>query len=123
MSRGWPKYEHDLHDRLRATDCCHQIPGARPVPFGHVGDGNIHFNVNQPVGADTEAYLGQWDKLNTVIHDIVLSMDGSISAEHGIGTFKREELTRVKSPIELDLMRRIKVTLDPQGLMNPGKVL
>jgi FAD/FMN-containing dehydrogenase len=99
------------------------IPGARPVPFGHVGDGNIHFNVNQPVGADTEAYLAQWDTLNTVIHDIVLSMDGSISAEHGIGTFKREELQRVKSPVELDLMRRVKAALDPQGLMNPGKVL
>ncbi|GEO41649.1 D-2-hydroxyacid dehydrogenase [Skermanella aerolata] len=99
------------------------IPGARPVPFGHVGDGNIHFNVNQPVDADTEAYLAQWDKLNEVVHDIVLSMDGSISAEHGIGTFKREELQRVKSPVELDLMRRIKATLDPQGLMNPGKVL
>lgn len=99
------------------------IPGARPVPFGHVGDGNIHFNVNQPVDADTEAYLAQWDKLNEVVHDIVLSMDGSISAEHGIGTFKREELQRVKSPVELDLMHRIKATLDPQGLMNPGKVL
>jgi FAD/FMN-containing dehydrogenase len=99
------------------------IPGARPVPFGHVGDGNIHFNVNQPVDADTEGYLAQWDKLNEVVHDIVLSMDGSISAEHGIGTFKREELQRVKSPVELDLMRRIKATLDPQGLMNPGKVL
>jgi FAD/FMN-containing dehydrogenase len=99
------------------------IPGARPVPFGHVGDGNIHFNVNQPVDADTEGYLAQWDKLNEVVHDIVLSMDGSISAEHGIGTFKREELSRVKSPVELDLMRRIKATLDPQGLMNPGKVL
>lgn len=99
------------------------IPGARPVPFGHVGDGNIHFNVNQPVDADTETYLAQWDKLNEVVHDIVLSMDGSISAEHGIGTFKREELQRVKSPVELDLMRRIKATLDPKGLMNPGKVL
>jgi FAD/FMN-containing dehydrogenase len=108
----------------RATEATERtIPGARPVPFGHVGDGNIHFNVNQPVGADTEAYLAQWDTLNEVIHDIVLSMDGSISAEHGIGTFKREELQRVKSPIELDLMRRIKATLDPQGLMNPGKVL
>ena len=99
------------------------IPGARPVPFGHVGDGNIHFNVTQPEGADTESYLAQWDKLNTVVHDIVLGMDGSISAEHGIGTFKREELQRVKSPVELDLMRRIKAVLDPKGLMNPGKVL
>jgi FAD/FMN-containing dehydrogenase len=99
------------------------IPGARPVPFGHVGDGNIHFNVNQPVGADTEGYLAQWDTLNTVVHDIVLGMDGSISAEHGIGTFKREELKRVKSPVELDLMRQVKAALDPKGLMNPGKVL
>ncbi len=99
------------------------IPGARPVPFGHVGDGNIHFNVTQPEGADTETYLAQWDKLNTVVHDIVLRMDGSISAEHGIGTFKREELKRVKSPVELDMMRRVKAALDPKGLMNPGKVL
>jgi FAD/FMN-containing dehydrogenase len=108
----------------KATEAVERtIPGARPVPFGHVGDGNIHFNVNQPVGADTEAYLAQWDTLNEVVHDIVLSMDGSISAEHGIGTFKREELSRVKSPIELDLMRRVKAALDPQGLLNPGKVL
>ncbi|UEM01399.1 FAD-binding oxidoreductase [Skermanella rosea] len=99
------------------------IPGARPVPFGHVGDGNIHFNVTQPEGADTEDYLAQWDKLNTVVHDIVLGMDGSISAEHGIGTFKREELKRVKSPVELELMRKVKAALDPEGLMNPGKVL
>jgi FAD/FMN-containing dehydrogenase len=108
----------------KATEAVERtIPGARPVPFGHVGDGNIHFNVNQPVGADTEAYLAQWDTLNEVVHNIVLSMDGSISAEHGIGTFKREELSRVKSPIELDLMRRVKAALDPQGLLNPGKVL
>lgn len=99
------------------------IPGARPVPFGHVGDGNIHFNVTQPEDADTEAYLAQWDKLNAVVHDIVLGMDGSISAEHGIGTFKREELKRVKSPVELELMRKVKAALDPKGLMNPGKVL
>ncbi|QQP87824.1 FAD-binding oxidoreductase [Skermanella sp. TT6] len=99
------------------------IPGARPVPFGHVGDGNIHFNVTQPEGADTESYLAQWDKLNTVVHDIVLGMDGSISAEHGIGTFKRDELKRVKSPVELELMRKVKAALDPKGLMNPGKVL
>jgi FAD/FMN-containing dehydrogenase len=108
----------------KATEAVERtIPGARSVPFGHVGDGNIHFNVNQPVGADTEEYLAQWDKLNEVVHDIVLSMDGSISAEHGIGTFKREELSRVKSPIELDLMRRVKAALDPRGLLNPGKVL
>jgi FAD/FMN-containing dehydrogenase len=108
----------------KATEAVERtIPGARSVPFGHVGDGNIHFNVNQPVGADTEEYLAQWDKLNEVVHDIVLSMDGSISAEHGIGTFKREELSRVKSPIELGLMRRVKAALDPQGLLNPGKVL
>ena len=108
----------------QATEAAERtIPGARPVPFGHVGDGNIHFNVNQPVGADTEAYLAQWDTLNTVIHDIVLSMDGSISAEHGIGTFKRDELSASSHRVELDLMRRIKAALDPQGLMNPGKVL
>jgi FAD/FMN-containing dehydrogenase len=98
-----------------------RIPGIRPVPFGHVGDGNLHFNFTQPVGADPEAYLARWEELNRVVHDIVIAHGGSISAEHGIGVLKREEGRRYKSAIELDLMRRIKQAIDPKGIMNPGK--
>ncbi|WP_207481675.1 FAD-binding oxidoreductase [Arenibaculum pallidiluteum] len=99
------------------------VPGIRPVPFGHVGDGNIHFNLTQPEGADTAAYLARWDEINRAVHDLVLELGGSISAEHGIGTFKTAELARVKSPLELELMRRLKAAIDPAGLMNPGKLL
>jgi D-lactate dehydrogenase (cytochrome) len=97
------------------------IPGIRPVPFGHVGDGNLHLNFTQPAGADKEAYLARWEELNRAIHDIVVAHHGSISAEHGIGVLKREEARRTKSPVELDLLRRIKQALDPKGIMNPGK--
>jgi FAD/FMN-containing dehydrogenase len=99
------------------------IPGARPFPFGHIGDGNIHLNISQPEGADKAAYLARWDEMNAAIHAIVLDLGGTISAEHGIGTLKRGLLTRVKSPVEIALMRKIKTALDPQGIMNPGKVL
>lgn len=99
------------------------IPGCRPVPFGHWGDGNIHFNVSQPVGMAREAFLGEWERMNDLVHDIALSHDGSISAEHGIGVMKRATLARTKDPVALSLMRRIKATLDPNGIMNPGKVL
>ncbi len=97
------------------------IPGIRPVPFGHVGDGNLHFNFTQPAGMDAAAYLGQWEALNRVVHDIVLAHGGSISAEHGIGVLKRDEARRTKSPVELELLARIKRALDPKGIMNPGK--
>jgi len=99
------------------------VPGCRPVPFGHIGDGNIHFNVSQPVGADKEAYIAKWDEMNTIVHGIVREFGGSISAEHGIGRLKRDLLKEVKSDIELDLMRRIKSAFDPKGLLNPGRVL
>jgi FAD/FMN-containing dehydrogenase len=98
-------------------------PGARPVPFGHVGDGNIHFNVNQPVGAVKAQYLEQWESMNRLVHDIALSLGGSISAEHGIGRFKRDEMGRTKAVVELDMMRRIKDALDPAHLMNPAAML
>ncbi len=99
------------------------IPGARPVPFGHLGDGNIHYNVSQPVGGDTADFLGRWHEVNAVVFEIVLKMGGSISAEHGIGVLKRDELPEVKDKVAIELMRAIKAMLDPHGIMNPGKVL
>jgi len=105
------------------TATLEMIPGARIVCFGHIGDGNLHYNVSQPVGADKEAFLARWHELNHRIHTIVASYGGSISAEHGIGQLKREELAFFKQDVALDLMRRIKSTFDPAGIMNPGKVL
>src|SRR5665811_1597694 len=99
------------------------IPGARPVPFGHLGDGNIHYNVSQPVGGDAADFLARWHEVNTVVFAIVLRMGGSISAEHGIGVLKRDELPEVKDKVAIELMRAIKAMLDPLGIMNPGKVL
>ena len=99
------------------------IPGARPFAFGHLGDGNIHYNVTQPVGADTEAYLDRWHDVNDVVHAVVAKYHGSISAEHGIGILKRDELPHVKDPVALAVMRSIKSVLDPLGILNPGKVL
>lgn len=98
-------------------------PGARPVPFGHMGDGNVHYNVSQPPGMDKARFLELWEPMNRAIHDLVCDLSGSISAEHGIGQLKRDELKRVKSEVELDLQRRIKAALDPNGIMNPGKVI
>jgi FAD/FMN-containing dehydrogenase len=99
------------------------VPGARPCPFGHLGDGNIHFNISQPVGADRAAYLARWDEMNQAVFAIVAKHGGSISAEHGIGVMKRDLLPSVKDPVALDLMRTLKRTLDPKGILNPGKVL
>ena len=99
------------------------IPGARPLPFGHLGDGNIHYNVTQPVGADKDDYLKRWDEVNAVVFAVVKKHGGSISAEHGIGVVKRDVLPSVKDPVALDLMRTLKRTLDPKGILNPGKVL
>jgi FAD/FMN-containing dehydrogenase len=99
------------------------IPGSRPVPFGHLGDGNIHYNISQPVGANTADFLARWHEVNAVVFEIVLRMGGSISAEHGIGVMKRDELPDVKDKVAIELMRSIKAMLDPLGIMNPGKVL
>jgi D-lactate dehydrogenase (cytochrome) len=99
------------------------IPGSRPVPFGHLGDGNIHYNVSQPVGGNTADFMNRWHEVNKVVFDIVLRMGGSISAEHGIGVLKRDELPDVKDKTAIELMRAIKAMLDPNGIMNPGKVL
>ncbi len=99
------------------------IPGVRPLAFGHLGDGNIHFNPCQPEGADKQAFLDRWEPVSHMVHDLAVELGGSISAEHGLGRLKRDEITRYKSPLEIDLMRRIKAVLDPKGLMNPGKVI
>jgi FAD/FMN-containing dehydrogenase len=107
-----------------ATEACEaEMPGVRVCAFGHFGDGNIHFNLSQPVGMDKAEYLGQWERFNRIVHDIVHGMNGSISAEHGIGLIKRDELTRYKDTVALDVMRSLKQTLDPQNILNPGKVV
>ena len=99
------------------------IPGSRPVPFGHLGDGNIHYNISQPEGADRALFLAQWDAVNHIVHDIVVELGGSISAEHGIGRLKRESLVHYSDPVKISLLRRLKAALDPEGIMNPGAVL
>lgn len=98
-------------------------PGARPVCFGHMGDGNLHYNVSQPVGADREAFLKLYPTMNKAVHDVVRALGGSISAEHGIGVMKRAELLATAPPLAIELMRRVKAAFDPAGIMNPGKVL
>ncbi|TDK37467.1 FAD-binding oxidoreductase [Rhizobium deserti] len=99
------------------------VPGARICAFGHLGDGNIHYNISQPIGADKAAFIGRWREVNEIVHGVVLSAGGSISAEHGIGQLKRDELAHIRSPIEMELMYRIKRAFDPAGIMNPGKVV
>ena len=99
------------------------IPGIRPVAFGHIGDGNIHFNLSQPKDADTATYLARWEEVNRLVHDVVREFEGSISAEHGIGRMKIEENRRLKPTLDIQLMRQVKAALDPHNLMNPGKVV
>ncbi|MGB6119404.1 MAG: FAD-binding oxidoreductase [Mesorhizobium sp.] len=99
------------------------VPGARPVCFGHMGDGNLHYNVTQPVGGDMAGFLSHYRAMNDAVHDIVRDMNGSISAEHGIGQMKRDELIATAPPVATDLMRRIRKAFDPAGIMNPGKVI
>jgi len=99
------------------------VPGVRPVPFGHLGDGNIHFNFSVPKGGDNAAYLARWNQIQDAVHDIVRRYGGSISAEHGVGVMKRNEIAATKSPVEIELMRALKRTLDPNNILNPGKVV
>jgi len=99
------------------------FPGARVIVFGHLGDGNLHYNVAAADGADARQFVANTPAVNRIVHDRVVAAGGSISAEHGIGQLKRDELAHYKSAVELDLMRRIKSALDPRGLLNPGKVL
>jgi FAD/FMN-containing dehydrogenase len=99
------------------------LPNLRVVAFGHVGDGNVHFNLTQPIGADGATFTAERSRLNDVVHELVHEMGGSFSAEHGVGQLKRGELVRYKSAAAVDVMRRIKAAIDPQNIMNPGKVL
>lgn len=95
----------------------------RLVGFGHVGDGNLHYNLQAAEGSDGKAFMAKWERFNRAVHDTVVEMGGSISAEHGIGRLKREELAHYKDPVSLDLMRTVKAALDPKGILNPGKVI
>lgn len=99
------------------------LPGARPIVFGHLGDGNLHFNISKPQGADDAAFLARWDEVNHKVHDVVQKFAGSIAAEHGVGTFKRDEIAVRKSAVEMQLLRTVKDALDPQGLFNPNVLL
>jgi D-lactate dehydrogenase (cytochrome) len=113
-----PAFVDDAGSALLAA-----FPDSRLVIFGHLGDGNLHFNFAAPTGVAAEAFLGNTAAVNRIVHDRVVAAGGSISAEHGIGQLKRDELVHYKAPLEIELMRRIKATLDPAALLNPGKVL
>ena len=125
--------KHDISIPVsRIPDFCREadallrqaIPGVRLVNFGHLGDGNLHYNVQAPAGGDMAAFLRDFEPLvNTIVYDAVTRYDGSISAEHGVGTLKLDKLEKHKSPVALSLMRSIKLSLDPQNLLNPGRVL
>ena len=137
------KYEggsikHDVSVAVsRVADCIERlttavearVPDCRPLAFGHVGDGNIHFNISEPTRPDlktnpapTKAFLARRPEVNDIVHGIVAEMGGSISAEHGIGILKRDELPRYKPAVALDLMRAVKRALDPDDILNPGKI-
>jgi FAD/FMN-containing dehydrogenase len=110
---------------IETTDALLQdsFPGCRMVTFGHLGDGNLHYNVSAPEDVEDEAFIKDQEAINRVVHDSVVRLGGSISAEHGLGMLKREEIRRYKSDVELRLMSAIKTALDPLNIMNPGKVL
>ena len=99
------------------------MPQARVMSFGHMGDGNLHFNVSQPIGMDKKKFLDLWHEMNRVVFAVVRKFDGSISAEHGIGRLKKDHMPEIKSPVELQMMRDLKKLFDPANIMNPGKVL
>jgi FAD/FMN-containing dehydrogenase len=109
--------------RLASDAVSAVAPGARLVIFGHLGDGNLHFNVQQPPAAEREVFLAQWEPVSAAVHSIAADLGGSFSAEHGVGVLKRAELARYRGGVELEVMRAVKAALDPGGIMNPGKLL
>jgi len=127
-----PNIKHDVSlpisriaEFIAATDAelARAFPGIRMVVFGHLGDGNLHYNVSPPGGVAADAFMRELGAVNRIVHDAVARFGGSISAEHGLGQLKRDEIKRYKSPLELEMMRRVKAALDPLGIMNPGKVI
>ena len=130
--REGPNVKHDIslpvsaipgfcRDAAAALEAA--FPGVRLYVFGHLGDGNLHYNVAAPAGTDAHAFLAHTAAINRIVHDRVVALGGSISAEHGIGQLKRAEFAHYADPLDLELMRRIKAALDPHGILNPGKVL
>jgi FAD/FMN-containing dehydrogenase len=113
-----PAFLVDAQSRLDAA-----FPGVRYVVFGHLGDGNLHYNLSAPTGVAPTAFVGEAARANRIVYDLVAEQGGSFSAEHGIGQLKRDELSRYKPAVEVEIMRRIKRALDPAGLFNPGKVV
>jgi FAD/FMN-containing dehydrogenase len=99
------------------------VQDIRPVAYGHIGDGNIHYNLSPPLGMTRASFLKYTNQLHSAVYDVVADFDGSFAAEHGVGIVKKDELVRYRSDTEVDLMRQIKHLIDPEGLMNPGKVL
>jgi FAD/FMN-containing dehydrogenase len=130
--REGPNVKHDIslpisaipqfcRDTATALDAA--FPGIRLFVFGHLGDGNLHYNVAAPSGEDARTFLEKTAAINRIVHDRVVALGGSISAEHGIGQLKRDELRHYADPLDLELMRRIKCAFDPDGILNPGKVV
>ena len=113
-----PEFIHRANTLLSSN-----YPGIRPVAFGHIGDGNIHYNLQQPIDTDNEKFLSSWHDITEMVVKIVNDLKGSFSAEHGIGMFKVSELREYKSSVEIELMQNIKKSFDPIGIMNPGKIL
>ena len=132
VRRSGPALRHDLAVPPERIDeflqaalrvCRKHLPGARPAPFGHVGDGNLHYSVPCPPGISEDEFAERGERLSSELHQLAWSMDGSFSAEHGVGLLLRGELRRLGDPVKLEVMRAVKRALDPRGIMNPGKVL
>jgi len=130
--REGPNIKHDISLPVSAIpgfidDCGAALtaafPGSRLIVFGHLGDGNLHYNLSAPEGVGATTFLANAEPVNRIVHDLVARANGSFSAEHGVGQLKRAELVRYKAPLELEMMRAVKSALDPRNLMNPGKVL